>query len=111
MFALYRKGHTHYVPTADGTSVQCEVVRVPLEQIEDFKKEGWTDDIEDLRTSKSEVKPKAPEKLTEKQKRQQKVEQAVEESHNRLDEPVKQEVINAPVEPNGKNEEKDPDHI
>lgn len=110
MFMLYRKGDTHRVPTPDG-EIRCEVVRVEEKDIEDFKKEGWTNNVEDLRTPKSEVKPEAAKKKTAKQEREEKVQEAVDESNSKLDAPVKKEVINAPVEPNGKDESQDPDHI
>ena len=43
MFALYRKGDTHVV---DG--VKCEIVRVALGDLDQYRSEGWVDDIEDL---------------------------------------------------------------
>ena len=108
MFALYKKGFTHVVKAADGTDVQCEIVRVEYNQIEDFLKAGYTQDIEDLRDNKSEVKKDKP--LTKKQEKVEEIKKAVDESNSKLDAPVKKEVLNSPVEPNGKDEDKDPDH-
>ena len=107
MFALYRKGFSHVVKAADGTDVQCDLVRVDEANLETFRKEGWTDDIEDLRTTKSVVKTEKAK--TEKQKVAEKINDAVVESNEKLDAP-KKEVLNSPVEPNGKDENKDPDH-
>lgn len=47
MFALYRKGFSHVV---DG--IQCEIVRVELNQIDEYKANGWTDEIQDLNPEK-----------------------------------------------------------
>lgn len=110
MFMLYKEGDSHKVPLPDGTFIKCDVVRVEEKDIEDFKKEGWTNNPEDLRTKKSEVTEK-PVKKTHKQEVKEKVQAAVDESNSKLDAPVKKEVINAPVEPNGKDEEQDPNHI
>jgi hypothetical protein len=43
MYALYRKGRTHWVG-----DVQCEIVRVELSEIDKYREEGWVDDINDL---------------------------------------------------------------
>lgn len=107
MYALYRKGFSHVVKAADGTDVQCDLVRVEEGDLEVFRKEGWVDDIEDLRDNKSVVKPEKAK--TAKQKTAEKINEAVEESNEKLDAPT-QEVLNSPVEPNGKDEDKDPDH-
>jgi len=43
MYALYRKGHTHYVG-----DVQCEIVRVEMGDLEHYRSRGWVDNIEDI---------------------------------------------------------------
>lgn len=42
-YALYRKGFTHRV---DG--VECEIARVELNQLEEYRAEGWVDDVADI---------------------------------------------------------------
>ena len=48
MFALYRKGKSHWVKDSQGREVNCEVIRVPLEQLDQYRSEGWTDDIDSV---------------------------------------------------------------
>lgn len=43
MYALYRKGRTHWVG-----DVQCEIVRVPLGDLEQYRANGWVDDVNDI---------------------------------------------------------------
>lgn len=48
MFALYKKGDAHVVPVEiDGEikKVRCEIVRVDLMELDDYRKSGWVDDI------------------------------------------------------------------
>ena len=51
MFALYRAGKTH---TVDG--VQCEVIRVTLDQLQEHRADGWVDFVEDIYPEQKEVK-------------------------------------------------------
>lgn len=43
MYALYRKGRTHWVG-----DVQCEIVRVELSELEQYRANGWVDDVNDI---------------------------------------------------------------
>lgn len=43
MYALYRKGRTHWVG-----DVQCEIVRVELGDLEHYRAMGWVDDVNDI---------------------------------------------------------------
>jgi len=104
MFMLYRKGDSTLVPTPTGP-VRCDIVRVEEKDIEDFKKEGWTNDIEDIRPKKA-VSKEAEKPKTAKQLREEKVLAAQEEQEN-INSESSHEVIDTPVEPNGKDENKD----
>jgi len=48
-YALYRAGFTHVVG-----GVQCEIVRVELNQLDDYRAAGWVDDIADIDKPKDE---------------------------------------------------------
>ena len=47
MFALYRKGNSHFV---DG--VACEIARVELGDLDQYRADGWVDNIEDIEDEK-----------------------------------------------------------
>lgn len=55
-YALYRKGRTHYVG-----DVQCEIARVELNELDEYRKNGWVDDVKDI-----DKEPKKPTKKAEK---------------------------------------------
>jgi hypothetical protein len=60
MFALYRKGDTHCV---DG--IQCEIARVAMGDLEEYRANGWVDDIQDINKpeeKESAVKAQKPKK-------------------------------------------------
>jgi len=47
-YALYRKGHSHWVKNSNGDDVNCEIKRVELNEIDDYRAAGWVDDIDDI---------------------------------------------------------------
>ena len=47
-YALYRKGHTHWVKNASGDDVMCEVKRVELSELDEYRAAGWVDNVEDI---------------------------------------------------------------
>jgi hypothetical protein len=56
MYAVYRKGRTHWVG-----DIQCEIARVELRDLEQYRSDGWVDNVEDI------DKPKKPAKKADKE--------------------------------------------
>lgn len=55
-YALYRKGFTHRV---DG--VECEIARVELNQLDEYRANGWVDDVADIDKPKDEQEDEGDE--------------------------------------------------
>lgn len=53
-YALYRKGRTHWVG-----DIQCEIVRVELNQLDEYRNNGWVDNIDDIDKPKKKAAQKA----------------------------------------------------
>ncbi len=47
-FALYRKGRSHWVKDSHGNDVNCEIKRVELSELDAYRAEGWTDNIDEV---------------------------------------------------------------
>lgn len=48
MYALYRKGRTHWVKNSNGEDVNCEIKRVELSELDEYRETGWVDNVEDI---------------------------------------------------------------
>lgn len=47
-YALYRKGHSHWVKNSKGDDVNCEIKRVELNELDDYRADGWVDNVDDI---------------------------------------------------------------
>lgn len=95
MFALYRKGFSHVV---DG--IQCEIVRVELNQIDEYKANGWTDNIRDLNPEKQAEEQRQAEEARLKAEAEAK---AAEEERLAEEQRQAEEAKNAPAADDGAN--------
>ena len=97
MFALYRKGFSHVV---DG--IQCEIVRVELNQIDEYKANGWTDEIQDLNPEKQAEEQRQAEEARLRAEAEAEA-KAAEEARLAEEQRQAEEAKNAPAVDDGAN--------